>query len=170
MISIIAAMARNRVIGIGNTLPWHLPADLKHFKATTLGKPVVMGRLTYDSIGKPLPGRNNVVISRDPALQIAGVTVVGSLEQAITLLKAEHPEIMVIGGASLYQQALPCADRLYLTLIDAEVEGDAWFVDYNRDDWQEIAREDHAPDAANRYRYSFVTLQRRTTSNSLGSE
>lgn len=159
MISMIAAMAHNRVIGIHNRLPWHLPADFRHFKAVTMGKPVVMGRRTYESIGRPLPGRINVVISRNPDLQIEGCIIAASLDDAIARLQG-HEELMIIGGASFYEQVLPRADRLYLTLVDADVDGDAFFPEYHRDQWREVSREAHAADDRNPYRYSFVTLDR----------
>lgn len=158
IISLISAMGRNRVIGINNTLPWRLPADLKHFKQITLGKPVLMGRKTYESIGKPLPGRTNIIISRDSDYQVPGCIVVHSIDAA--LAAADHNEVMVIGGAALYEQMLPRADRLYLTLIDEDFKGDAWFPEINYAQWQERERFDHAPDVANAYHYSFLMLQR----------
>ncbi len=159
IIALISAMGRNRVIGINNTLPWRLPADLKHFKQITLGKPVLMGRKTYESIGKPLPGRTNIIISRDSDYQVPGCIVAHSIDAALTAA-AGHEEIMVIGGAALYQQLLPRADRLYLTLIDEDFKGDAWFPEIQPEQWQERERVDHAPDAANSYHYSFLMLQK----------
>lgn len=176
IISLISAMGRNRVIGINNTLPWRLPADLKHFKQITLGKPVLMGRKTYESIGKPLPDRTNIIISGDSNYQIPGCSVVNSIDAALAAATG-YEEIMVIGGAALYQQLLPRADRLYLTLIDENFNGDAWFPEYKliapdhestgntdalfqRAQWHEIERTDHAPDASNPYQYSFLILER----------
>ena len=159
IISLISAMGRNRVIGINNTLPWRLPADLKHFKQITMGKPVLMGRKTYESIGKPLPGRTNIIISRDDDYRVPGCIVARSIDAALASA-AGHEEIMVIGGAALYEQMLPRADRLYLTLIDEDFKGDAWFPEINPVQWQEQERVDHAPDAANPYHYSFLMLQR----------
>lgn len=159
MISLISAMGRNRVIGINNALPWRLPADLKHFKQVTLGKPVLMGRKTYESIGKPLPGRTNIIISSGRHYQAPGCIVVHSIEAALAAA-GDHAEVMVIGGASFYQQLLPRADRLYLTLIDEDFDGDAWFPEIHEAQWQEIAHTDHAPDDANPYHYRFLTLQR----------
>jgi dihydrofolate reductase len=159
MLAIIAALSRNRVIGKDNQLPWRLPADLKHFKAVTLGKPVIMGRKTFESIGKPLPGRANIVVSRDPHFHADGIAVAHSLDDALAQAHAA-PEIMLIGGAQLYAQALPRAQRLYLTLIDTDIEGDAHFPDYDPSDWRETAREDHAADVNNPYPYSFVVLER----------
>ena len=160
MLSIIAALSRNRVIGKDNQLPWRLPADLKHFKAVTLGKPVIMGRKTFESIGKPLPGRDNIVVSRDPQYQAdGGIVVAHSLDEALAHTHAAA-EVMLIGGAQLYAQALPRAQRLYLTLIHADIDGDAHFPDYDPAAWRETAREDHAPDENNPYPYSFVILER----------
>jgi dihydrofolate reductase len=159
MLSIIAALARNRVIGKNNQLPWRLPADLKHFKAVTLGKPVIMGRKTFESIGKPLPGRDNIVVTRDPKFHADGIAVAHSLDDALAQAHAA-PEIMLIGGAQLYMQALPRAQRLYLTLIHADFDGDAHFPDYDPADWRETAREDHVPDENNPYCYSFLILER----------
>lgn len=126
LISLVAAMAANRVIGKDNQMPWHLPADLKHFKAVTLGKPVVMGRKTFESIGRVLPGRRNLVISRTPPADSRGAEWVNSLAQALELLQG-HDEVMIIGGGEIYRQALPLAQRLYLTDIDLTTEGDAFF-------------------------------------------
>ncbi len=159
MLSIIAALSHNRVIGKDNQLPWRLPADLKHFKAVTLGKPVIMGRKTFESIGKPLPGRANIVVTRDPKFRADGIAVAHSLDAALAQANAA-PEIMLIGGAQLYAEALPRVQRLYLTLIYADFDGDAQFPEYDPADWQETAREDHAPDENNHYRYTFLILER----------
>ncbi len=158
-ITLIAAMARGRVIGINNSLPWDLPADMKHFREQTMGKPILMGRKTYDSIGRPLPGRHNIVVTRDASLRIDGCTVVQSIDAAISAA-GEVDEVMVMGGASFYQQLLPRADRLVLTLIDLEVEGDAWFPAWEPSGWKEVVREEHQPDEKNRMAYSFVELNR----------
>lgn len=159
-ISMIAAMAEQRVIGLENKMPWHLPGDLKFFKRVTLGKPVIMGRKTYQSIGRPLPGRTNIVLTRDKDLQIAGVNCVQTVEQAMELVK-DSEEVMVIGGATIYQQFLQRATRLYLTFIELQVKGDTHFPDYQAvADWQEIEREEHRADGKNVYNYQFVTLQR----------
>jgi dihydrofolate reductase len=159
IISLIAAMGEGRVIGIENRLPWRLPADMKHFRALTMGKPVLMGRKTFDSIGKPLPGRSNIVVSQDPEFCPEGVTVARSIAEAL-LSGAEAEEIMVIGGASFYAQLLPRAQRLYITEIHHDFAGDAFFPAWNPGEWREIAREDHSADSDNRYPYSFVTLVR----------
>lgn len=158
-ISLIAAMGRDRVIGRDNQLPWHLPADLQHFKHVTMGKPILMGRLTYESIGKPLPGRRNVVITRDTAFAAPGCEVVNSIEAALAAV-ADVEEVMVIGGASFYHQMLPQADRLYLTFIDADFDGDAWFPQWDAGEWREMEREEHAPDERNPHAYAFVVLER----------
>jgi len=159
MISLIAAMASNRVIGINNTLPWHLPADFKHFKAVTMGKPILMGRKTYESIGRPLPGRTNIIITHNPSYVAEGCHVVNSIEQALTLTENDA-EVMVIGGASFYQQTLPIAQRIYLTIIHHDFDGDAHFVKYDESIWREVQRVDHQPDENNRYPYSFLTLEK----------
>jgi len=152
-------MAENRIIGRENRLPWRLPADLRRFKSLTMGKPVIMGRKTYESIGKPLPGRSNIVVTRDPDYRAPGCQVVHSLEQALEA-GAGHAEVMVIGGAELYRQALGRAQRMYLTLVRAEVEGDTLFPDIEPQQWRELERESHRADEKNQYDYDFVTLQR----------
>lgn len=154
MIALIVAMAANRVIGRDNALPWHVPADLSHFKKLTLGKTVVMGRKTFQSIGRPLPNRHNIVVTRDPDWRADGVTVAHSLSEA--LARAVGEEIMVIGGAGLYAESLPFAGRIYLTEIEAAPEGDTHFPELGPD-WREMARERHPGDPA----YSFVLLERR---------
>ena len=159
-VSMIAAMAENRVIGLDNKMPWHLPADLQFFKRITLGKPVIMGRKTYQSIGRPLPGRINIVLTRDSNLQIEGVTCVQTAEQALAFVK-DAPEVMIIGGATLYDQFLTDADCLYLTFIDLSVVGDTKFPDYESvANWSETAREVHQADDKNAYDYQFVTLEK----------
>jgi dihydrofolate reductase len=152
LVSLIAALARNRVIGAGNRLPWHLPEDLKHFKRLTMGAPVIMGRKTHESIGKPLPGRRNIVVTRRPGARWDGCETAASLEAALALA-GDVPEVFVIGGAELYAAALPRADRMHLTLLDADYEGDARFPDFDPGDWRETARE---PGAG----FAFVTCER----------
>ncbi len=160
IISLVAAMAANRVIGKDNQMPWHLPADLKHFKAVTLGKPVVMGRKTFDSIGRVLPGRRNLVISRTPPTDSRGAEWVTSLAQALELLQG-YDEVMIIGGGEIYRQALPLAQRLYLTDIELTTEGDAFFPDYHAvADWQLVQQSEHPADAQNPYHCYFRTWQR----------
>lgn len=164
-VSLIVAMARNRVIGINNKLPWYLPNDLKYFKRVTMGKPILMGRKTFESIGKPLPGRLNIVMTRDASWQAEGVKVTHSLDAAIALAQAQceiqgGDELMIIGGDEIYRQSLPRADRLYLTQVHAEVHGDAYFPEINWDEWEERAREDFSAEGPNPYDYSFVVLER----------
>jgi len=156
-ISIISAMACNRVIGIENRLPWHLPEDLRHFKALTLGHHIIMGRKTFESIGRPLPGRTTVIVSRDPGYRMAGCLTANSVQEAIAAC-GDDPEIFFVGGADLYAQALPLADRLYLTEIQADFEGDARFPDFDRALWREAARERHRSEAG--LDYHFVTYER----------
>ncbi len=159
-ISLVVAMARNGVIGDANTLPWHLPADLRHFRETTMGRPIVMGRRTAESIGRALPGRDNLVVTHRPeTLSIAGMRPFPSLEAA--LAACPDSEIMIIGGASLYAQALPIADRIHRTLIDAEIPGDTRFPSFDEEQWRLVEREPHAADAANPYPYTFELLVRR---------
>ncbi|MGY3852924.1 type 3 dihydrofolate reductase [Aeromonas aquatilis] len=161
-ISMIAAMAHDRVIGKDNQMPWHLPADLAHFKRVTLGKPVLMGRKTFESIGRPLPGRRNLVISRNPDYQAEGIEVVGSVEAAQALLAGSAvEELMVIGGGHLYAEMLPSADRLYLTQIDLAVEGDTRFPVFDDGQWQRVDSESHPADEKNPHPYRFETWQRR---------
>lgn len=162
LISLVSAMDRNRLIGRDNALPWSLPADLAHFKKTTMGKPVLMGRLTYESIGRPLPGRTNVVVSRDPDFVAEGCLVVHSINDAFAKA-GDVDEVCIMGGASFYAQTLPLADRMYLTIIDDTFAGDAWFPLYSEDDWLEVSREDHEPDEKNPHHYSFLTLERKQT-------
>ncbi|GAB3250365.1 dihydrofolate reductase [Chitinimonas naiadis] len=158
MLSLIAALARNHTVGINNTLPWHLPDDLKYFKATTSGHPIIMGRKTYDSIGRPLPNRHNIVVTRDTRWQAEGVTVVHSIADAIKAA-GEVDEVFLIGGATLYAEALPFADRLYLTEIEADIEGDAFFPAWSRANFRELQREKRqGPEFA----YSFVVYERQT--------
>ena len=159
-ISIIVAMAKNRTIGINNTLPWRCPEDLKHFKALTMGHHMIMGRKTFDSIGKPLPGRTTVVVSRNTQLKIEGCIVAHSLTEAIAACAGDD-EIFVVGGAELYTQALPLANKLYLTEIQQNVEGDAHFPLFDMNQWQEVSRETRQQDTPQPLSYHFVSLQRR---------
>ncbi len=163
-LSMIAAMGKDRVIGKDNDMPWHLPADLQHFKKTTLGSPIIMGRKTYDSIGRPLPGRLNIILSRNAKLEIEGCTVVNSLGDALALAaESNAAEVFITGGAHLYNKFLDEADRLYLTLIDESFEGDTYFPDYTQLSWSEVERENHLADDKNPHNYSFVTLERNRT-------
>lgn len=159
-ISLIAAMDENRVIGRDNALPWRLPADMRHFREVTMGKPLLMGRKTFESIGKPLPGRRNIILTRDPDYQAPGCEVVHTLDEALTA-GAGGGELMVLGGADLFAQLLPRAARLYLTEIHACFSGDAWFPAFNKGEWMETGRSNHAADEKNPHAYSFVTWDRR---------
>lgn len=161
-IVLIAAMAENRVIGRDNQLPWRLSADLKHFKTLTMGKPIVMGRKTWESIGRPLPGRENIVVTRDTGYKAEGCQVVHTVDQALDIA-GESEELMIIGGAGLYQQTLGRADRIYLTRVKAEVDGDVWFPEIDPQQWHEVECESHSADENNEYEYDFVTLERNPT-------
>lgn len=157
----IAAMGKDRVIGKDNDMPWHLPADLQHFKKTTLGSPIIMGRKTYDSIGRPLPGRLNIILSRNTKLEVEGCSVVDSLDRALALAQENaSEEVFITGGAHLYNTFLKDADRLYITLIDETFEGDTYFPDYSQFSWKEVSREDCLADEKNPHNYSFITLDR----------
>jgi dihydrofolate reductase len=159
-VSLVVAMTEDRVIGRENALPWHLPADLAHFKALTMGKPIIMGRLTWESLPGLLPGRRHIVLTRDRGYSAPGVTLVHSLAEAIDAAGAVD-EVMVVGGARLYAEALPLADRIYLTLVHGAFEGDARFPAIDPDEWMETSREHHAPDHRNPCPYTFLTLRRR---------
>ena len=164
-LSIIVAAARNGVIGRNNALPWHLPEDLRYFKRVTMGKPIVMGRKTFESIGRALPGRTNIVVSRQPGYAPEGLRVVASLEEALALaediaLIDGAEELMVIGGAEIYRAALPLARRLYLTEVDADVDGDAFLPPIDWGEWREISRQRVEANDGNPYPYSFVVYER----------
>jgi dihydrofolate reductase len=157
-ISIIAAVARNGVIGRDNRLPWHLPEDLKRFRALTMGHHVIMGRKTWESIGRVLPGRTMVVVSRDPGYGVPGCLIAHSLEEALGLC-GDDPEVFVIGGAEIYRQALPMAGRLYLTRIEQDVAGDTCFPSFDMTEWSETSR---GPVTGAGFPASFVVLDRRS--------
>ena len=164
VISLIAALASNRAIGKNNALLWQLPEDLRHFRETTRGKPVIMGRKTWESLPepfRPLPGRHNIVVSRDPAYQANGATLAASLDDAVRQAAAQTraEEVFVIGGAELYRQALPLADRLYLTEIEQDFDGDVFFPDFSPQDWEEISRQPGRGTSGPQF--SFVVYQRR---------
>ena len=160
-ITLVAAVADNGVIGAEGGMPWHLPADLAHFKKLTMGKPVLMGRLTFGSIGKPLPGRLNLVLTRNAAWQAAGVQPVGSLEEALRVAaQAGASELMVIGGAEVYRQALPHAARIYMTRVHADPWGDTLFPELELDDWQEVGRRERLSDERNAWDLTFVVLEK----------
>lgn len=159
MISIIVAQAENGVIGSDNRLPWHLPDDLKRFKALSLGKPIVMGRRTFESIGRPLPGRTNIVVSRQPGLAIEGTVVAQSLDAALAAA-GTVPEVVIIGGAEIFRQALPRTDVIHLTRVHARIAGDVVFPDLDSGSWRETSVEHHAADERHQYAFTFVTLLR----------
>lgn len=159
-ISIIAALSENRVIGVSNTLPWRLPADLRRVRALTTGHHIIMGRKNYESIGKPLPHRTNIVVTRNPAYAAPGCIVAHSLNEALEIA-TDDPEVFIFGGAELYAQTLARADRLYLTLIHAQIPGDRYFPALDWSDWKEMERERHAADDQHPYPYSFITLERK---------
>ena len=165
-LALISAMAENRTIGRNNRLPWKLPEDLKYFKRTTMGNSIIMGRKTWESIGRPLPGRTNIVISRDSNYEAEKAKVVNSLGAAITL--AENlaaidgsKEAFIIGGAGLYKEALPLADRFHLTRVHAQVEGDTFLAEFNEDEWKEVSRKYFKKSDTNPYNYTICLLQRR---------
>lgn len=174
IISIIAAMAQNRVIGKNNALPWKLPADMEHFRQLTAGKPVIVGQKTFESIGKALPGRTNIVLTLDKNFQAPGCIAAYSIEEALQIAKGGSEalallppknkgaeEVMVIGGVSIYKQFLPLADRLYLTVIEGEFEGDAFFPEFDWQDWKETEKKENFPDKDNPYKYTFLTLEKK---------
>lgn len=166
-LSLICAMAENRVIGSNNSLPWYLPEELKYFKRTTMGCSIIMGRKTWESIGRALPGRTNIVITRNPdyVIDSVGVRLVDSLDEAIKLAESiafidGSEEAFVIGGAGLYQAALPKAQRFHLTRVHATVEGDTYLGDFEESEWQEVSRDDFEKNEANPYDYSICVLER----------
>lgn len=158
ILSLIVAVAENGVIGRDGGLPWRLPGDMAHFKATTMGKPIVMGRKTWESLGRALPGRHNIVVTRDAAYVAEGASVANDLDVALSLA-GDVEEVMMIGGAQIYELALPRADRIYITRVHASPEGDTYFPDLDPGDWKEIVREDHGA-AGDAPAYSVVTLER----------
>jgi len=159
MLSIIVAAARNNAIGKNNQLLWHMPADLKFFKETTLGHPVIMGRKTYESVGKPLPKRRNIVITRNQDFAPEGVEVCHSLDAALELLD-DTEENFIVGGSEIYKMSLPYCDKIYYTEIDASFEADTFFPSFNREDWHLVRREEHGSDEKNPYNYCFLTYER----------
>jgi dihydrofolate reductase len=160
VLELVVAVAENDVIGRGNQLPWHLPADLRHFKSLTLGKPVLMGRKTYESIGKALPGRTNIVLSRSEGFAPADCVLAKTLGDA-RIAAGAQPALMVIGGAEIYRQCLPFAGRIHLTLVHASIEGgDTVFTGWRGPEWDEVSRERHESDDKNAHAYSFITLER----------
>ena len=160
-LSIVVAMDENRLIGKDNKLPWHLPADLAYFKKNTTGKSIVMGRKTYDSIGRPLPNRRNIVISRNSKTLITGCEVLSSIDEVLSITKDED-EVMIIGGASLCEQLLPQVSRLYITKIEGKFDGDVYFPEYNEADWRQVSCESHLPDDLNEHAHHFLVLERQS--------
>ena len=158
-VSLIVAAATNKVIGRDGGLPWHLSEDLKRFKRLTTGKPIIMGRLTYESIGKPLPGRRNIVISSREGLEIEGCEVVATPNDALKLAVGAD-EVMVIGGGKVYEQMLPMADRIYMTLVNALPDGDTFLPEISNEEWQVVDQEEFPADESREYGYSFMTLDR----------
>lgn len=158
-ISIVVAMSSNAVIGRNGGLPWHLSADLKHFKSITMGRPIVMGRITHESIGRPLPGRENIILTRDDNYKAEGCTIINDLND-ITSRFSEVEEIMIVGGSQLYAEILPLAKKLFITEVHAELEGDTYFPEFDRRQWREIERQAFKADEKNDFDYSFVVLNK----------
>ena len=160
-IVLIAALDRAYAIGKGNDLPWHLPDDLKRFKALTLGKPVLMGRKTAESLGRALPKRRNLVLTRSGQVPFAGMQAVGSFDEAVEIAQAEGDDLCVIGGGDVFALALPRAKRMHLTWVDTEVDGaDVFFPPFDRSQWREVARETHPADASHAFAFDFVDYER----------
>ncbi|MDH5633889.1 MAG: dihydrofolate reductase [Gammaproteobacteria bacterium] len=167
VISIIAAIARNGVIGRDNDLPWHLPADLAFFKKTTNGHPIILGRKNYESIGRPLPNRTNIIVTRDTSYTADGCLVAHNLDDAISLAcRNEQDEIFIIGGAQVYAQALPLVSRMYLTRVHTDAIGDVFFPDFDCNDWTETWRDNHQADDRNGFDFTFVKLERKSRGRS----
>ncbi len=163
-LSLLVAMAKNRVIGRNNQLPWHLSADLKHFKFLTMGQTIVMGRKTFESIGKPLPGRANIIITRQTGYEVPGATVVNSLEDALLICEETsvgNSENFIIGGEKLYRQTLKLCQRIYITEIQRDFEGDVYFPEFDLTDWEETQRDKHISDSDDRLEFHFVVLDRK---------
>jgi len=158
IVSAVVATSENHVIGKDNKLLWYLPNDLKHFKEITAGHTVIMGRKTYESVGKPLPRRRNIIITRQQ-ITIEGCEVVNSIEAALALCEGE-PEVFIVGGAEIYRQSLHLTDRIYLTIVHKNFEGDSFFPELNKNEWKEVSHEDHQPDENNSLPYSFIVLER----------
>lgn len=162
MISLLVAMDNTRLIGKNNDLPWHLPADLAYFKRVTMGNKIVMGRKTYESIGHPLPGRENIIITRNTELQVDGCKVIHTPMEILELNSSQEDEIFVIGGAEIFKEILPFADRLYITAIDETFEGDTYFPEVNSKDWSLISKEKGVRDEKNPFDYYYEVYERRT--------
>lgn len=152
-------MDKNRVIGYKGKLPWNMPTDMKYFRDKTRGKPVIMGRKTYETIGKPLPQRKNIILTHDQNYKVEGCIVVHTIDESLKVA-GDAEEVMVIGGSQIYKEFLTKANRMYLTFIDAKVDGDTYFPEYNIEEWKETSYEEHEKDAENQYDYRFVVLER----------
>jgi dihydrofolate reductase len=159
MISFIVAMDKNRVIGNKNRLPWHLPADLQYFKRVTMGHPVIMGRKTYESIGRPLPGRENIILTRDENYTVDGCTVLHSVSDIKELEKQNNDELFVIGGAEIFKETFTIANRLYITMIEEEFEGDTYFPNFDKNEWVLVSKEKGPRDEKNPYNYYFLVYE-----------
>ena len=159
IITLIAAMDKNGVIGNKGKLPWNMPADMKYFRDNTRGKPVIMGRKTYESIGRPLPDRPNIIITHDQNYKAEGCIIVNSSDEALKAA-GNAEEVMIIGGSQIYKEFLPKVNRMYLTFIDAKFEGDTYFPEYKIEEWKETSYEEHERDAENQYDYRFVVLEK----------
>ena len=157
-LTLIAAMGKNRAIGLDGRMPWHLPAELQHFKKTTMSKTIVMGRKTWQAIGRPLPGRQNIVVSRNPGFHAEGADLAASVDDAVAM--SESDEVMIIGGGQLYALALPSATRMVLTLIDIEPEADTWFPEWDDSEWSQVSEEHYPVDDGNELAYRIVELRR----------
>ncbi|WP_449536640.1 dihydrofolate reductase [Ferdinandcohnia sp. Marseille-Q9671] len=160
MISLLLAMDKNQLIGKDNDLPWRLPADLAYFKRVTMGHPIIMGRKTYDSIGRPLPGRENIIVTRDKTYHAEGCKVIHSIEEIVTLSENTEQELFVIGGAEIFKEILPYSDRLYITEIEEEFEGDTYFPAFDKADWKVISKEKGIKDEKNQYDYTFLVYEK----------
>lgn len=158
MISFVVAMDEKRLIGSNNELPWHLPADLQHFKKVTMGKPIVMGRKTYESIGRPLPGRENIILTRDSSYQVEGCTVIHTVEEA---LNRKEEELCVIGGAEVFKLFMPFADRMYITKINSTFEGDTYFPEFSESEWSLVSKTDGTMDEKNKYPHEFLVFDKK---------
>lgn len=160
MISLLLAMDKNQLIGKDNDLPWRLPADLAYFKRVTMGHPIIMGRKTYDSIGRPLPGRENIIITRDTTYKAEGCKVIHSIDEIVKMSEETDQELFVIGGAEIFKEILPHSDRLYITEIEEEFEGDTYFPVFNKIEWKVISKEKGIKDEKNPYEYTFLVYEK----------
>ncbi|MBS3102807.1 type 3 dihydrofolate reductase [Candidatus Woesearchaeota archaeon] len=160
IISFVAAMSKNRVIGKNNKIPWSMPADVRHMRKMIEGKPLIMGRKTHESIGRPLPDRKNIILTRDKSYKSKGCIVVHTQEEALKAAEGAE-EVIIFGGEEIYRMFLPKANRMYLTIIDAEVEGDAFFPEYDKKEWKVVEKKEHKADEENKHDYTFITLQRK---------